>query len=164
MFPGGHPSKYWLGSMLLNFSDRTRTGVFNMIWPLARVQENLKIGFQQKTYLLTYVYEILHTGRVETLSAWTWIISTITHWFLEHFQQSQTLISLFWALLCTKYFKWLGKTWEKLAICNLSIFKPMKPDLLFESRLYNPQTILSTFDKHHSNISRYFESPLTPFR
>jgi hypothetical protein len=34
VFPGGHPSKYWLGSMLLNFSDRTRTGVFNMIWPL----------------------------------------------------------------------------------------------------------------------------------
>ena len=54
VFPGGHPSKYWLGSMLLNFSDRTRTGVFNMIWPLARVQENLKIGFEQKTYLLTY--------------------------------------------------------------------------------------------------------------
>ena len=35
VFPGGHPSKYWLGSMLLNFSDRTRTGVFSMIWPLA---------------------------------------------------------------------------------------------------------------------------------
>ena len=34
VFPGGHPSKYWLGSMLLNFSDRTRTGVLNMIWPL----------------------------------------------------------------------------------------------------------------------------------
>ena len=40
VFPGGHPSKYWLGSMLVNFSDRTRTGVFNMIWPLARIQEN----------------------------------------------------------------------------------------------------------------------------
>ena len=35
MFPGGHPSKYWLDSTLLNFSDRTRTGVFNVIWPLA---------------------------------------------------------------------------------------------------------------------------------
>ena len=33
VFPGGHPSKYSQGSMLLNFSDRTRTGVFNMIWP-----------------------------------------------------------------------------------------------------------------------------------
>ena len=53
MFPGGHPSKYWLGSMLLNFSDRTRTGVFNMIWPLARVQEIVNILFQQHTYLLT---------------------------------------------------------------------------------------------------------------
>jgi hypothetical protein len=50
VFPGGHPSKYWLGSMLLNFSDRTRTGAFNMIWPLARVQENVNILFQQHTY------------------------------------------------------------------------------------------------------------------
>ena len=49
VFPGGHPSKYWLGSMLLNFSDRTRTGVFNMIWPLARIQENFNILFQQHT-------------------------------------------------------------------------------------------------------------------
>ena len=51
VFPGGHPSKYWLGSMLLNFSDRTRTGVFNMIWPLARIQENFNILFQQHTYI-----------------------------------------------------------------------------------------------------------------
>ena len=35
VFPGGHPSKYWLDSTLLNFGDRTRTGVFNVIWPLA---------------------------------------------------------------------------------------------------------------------------------
>ena len=49
VFPGGHPSKYWLGSMLLNFSDRTRTGVFNMIWPLARIVENFDILFQQHT-------------------------------------------------------------------------------------------------------------------
>ena len=33
VFPGGHPSKYSQGSMLLNFSDQTRTGAFNMIWP-----------------------------------------------------------------------------------------------------------------------------------
>ena len=35
-FPSGLPSKYYPGPMLLNFSDRTRTGVFNMVWPLAR--------------------------------------------------------------------------------------------------------------------------------
>ena len=34
-FPSGLPSKYYPGPMLLNFSDRTRTGVFNMVWPLA---------------------------------------------------------------------------------------------------------------------------------
>ena len=55
VFPGGHPSKYWLGSMLLNFSDRTRTGVFNMIWPLARIQENFNTLFQQQTYIHTYI-------------------------------------------------------------------------------------------------------------
>ena len=43
MFPSGHPSKYWLGSMLLNFSDRTRTGVFSVIWPLASVRVTLKV-------------------------------------------------------------------------------------------------------------------------
>ena len=35
-FPSGLPSKYYPGPMLLNFSDRTRTGVFNMVWPLTR--------------------------------------------------------------------------------------------------------------------------------
>ena len=40
VFPGGHPSKYWRGSMLLNFGDRTRTGVFSMIWPLTRMLAN----------------------------------------------------------------------------------------------------------------------------
>jgi hypothetical protein len=33
VFPGGHPSKYWPGSKLLDFSDRTRIGDFNVIWP-----------------------------------------------------------------------------------------------------------------------------------
>jgi hypothetical protein len=35
-FPSGLPSKYYPGPMLLNFSDRTRTGVFNMVWPLTK--------------------------------------------------------------------------------------------------------------------------------
>ena len=28
VFSGGHPSRYWPGSQLLNFSDRTGTGAF----------------------------------------------------------------------------------------------------------------------------------------
>ena len=32
LFPGGHPSKYWAGPTLLNFSDQTRTGVFSVVW------------------------------------------------------------------------------------------------------------------------------------
>ena len=33
LFPGGHPSKYWAGTTLLNFGDQTRTGVFSVVWP-----------------------------------------------------------------------------------------------------------------------------------
>ena len=36
VFPGGHPSKYWPDPTLLNFADRTRSGVLNVVWPLAR--------------------------------------------------------------------------------------------------------------------------------
>ena len=58
VFPGGHPSKYWLGSMLLNFSDRTRTGVFSVIWPLATLIAKLegltlKIKFKTVRWGLT---------------------------------------------------------------------------------------------------------------
>ena len=31
-FPGGPPSKYYPGPMMLNFRDRTRTGVFIIVW------------------------------------------------------------------------------------------------------------------------------------
>ena len=74
MFPGGHPSKYWLGSTLLNFSDRTRTGVFNVIWPLAfeshkftlfqpltKGRWNLKTGL--KTQFSLSFCLLLHQGK-----------------------------------------------------------------------------------------------------
>src|SRR5215470_12254580 len=32
--PGGLPSKYYPGPTLLNFGDLTRTGAFNVVWPL----------------------------------------------------------------------------------------------------------------------------------
>ena len=35
LFPGGHPSKYWAGPTLLNFSDQTRTGVLSVVWSYA---------------------------------------------------------------------------------------------------------------------------------
>ena len=56
MFPGGHPSKYWLDSTLLNFSDRTRTGVFNVIWPLA---------FESHKFTLFQPLTSLQKGEVE---------------------------------------------------------------------------------------------------
>ena len=55
VFPSGHPSKYWLGSTLLNFSDRTRTGVFSVIWPLAR-EGAKKIVFEVKLVLESICY------------------------------------------------------------------------------------------------------------
>ena len=45
-FPSGLPSKYYPGPMLLDFSDRTRTGMFNMVWPLAKY--SIKIGTHQQ--------------------------------------------------------------------------------------------------------------------
>ena len=39
--------KYWLGSTLLNFSDRTRTGVFSLIWPLALGRSKSDIGIKR---------------------------------------------------------------------------------------------------------------------
>ena len=33
VFPGGPPSKYYPGPTMLNFRDRTRTGVFIVVWP-----------------------------------------------------------------------------------------------------------------------------------
>ena len=35
VFPGGHPSRYWPDPTLLNFADRTRSGAFSVVWPLA---------------------------------------------------------------------------------------------------------------------------------
>ena len=32
VFPGGPPSKYYPGPTMLNFRDRTRTGVFIVVW------------------------------------------------------------------------------------------------------------------------------------
>ena len=151
VFPGGHPSKYWLGSMLLNFSDRTRTGVFNMIWPLARKEENFNILFQQQTYLLTSwcIWDFAHR------LGWNVVGLNNSDYFYNYplvswaFPAVSNPCFLVLSTLCTKHFK------DKAELRNLSIFKPKKPDLLFESRLYNPQNILSTFDKHHPNISWY---------
>ena len=54
-FPSGLPSKYYPGPMLLNFSDRTRTGVFNMVWPLARGKAN----FTSYNHIIFYKNDII---------------------------------------------------------------------------------------------------------
>ena len=50
VFPGGLTSKYWRGSTLLNFDDRTRAGVFNVIWPLTFVL--VKNDYNKSTKIL----------------------------------------------------------------------------------------------------------------
>ena len=49
-FPSGLPSKYYPGPMLLNFSDRTRTGVFNMVWPLTSKRAKYSLENNKKWY------------------------------------------------------------------------------------------------------------------
>jgi hypothetical protein len=38
VFPGGHPSKYYPHPTSLNYGERTRTGVSDVVWPLAEVR------------------------------------------------------------------------------------------------------------------------------
>ena len=71
MFPGGHPSKYWLGSKLLNFSDRTRTGVFSLIWPLAFEKEECRV-YQHSAFFLS-------SSRSETLENWAFSLVLEEH-------------------------------------------------------------------------------------
>ena len=74
MFPGGHPSKYWRDSTLLNFSDRTRTGVFNVIWPLTLASHNY-ILFQP----LSLSLELFPGIQSMATSHWTHQFSSV-HW------------------------------------------------------------------------------------
>ena len=70
VFPGGHPSKYWLDSTLLNFSDRTRTGVFNVIWPLA---------FEGLKFIL-FVLLLWNREKVEVCRVWFESFETCPDW------------------------------------------------------------------------------------
>ena len=50
------------GSMLLNFGDRTRTGVFSMIWPLTRGSGELSVYkdiFRYYCTMLMYMYKVV---------------------------------------------------------------------------------------------------------
>ena len=48
--------------MLLNFGDRTRTGVFSMIWPLTRASGELSVYkdiFRYYCIILMYMYKVV---------------------------------------------------------------------------------------------------------
>ena len=58
VFPGGHPSKYWPCSRLLNCSDCMGTGVVNPVWPLA--EHRYKCGwFICKDFKLKFFLHLL---------------------------------------------------------------------------------------------------------
>ena len=71
-----HPSKYWLGSTLLNFSDRTRTGVFSVTWPLATLIAKVEVLTSK-----TFHYE--NQGRASRV---TELSSTQNDWTLVHLE------------------------------------------------------------------------------
>ena len=54
VYQGGHPSKHWRCSSLLNLGDRLDTGPFNPIRPLAN-NWGLKYKFQLNMYILKLV-------------------------------------------------------------------------------------------------------------
>ena len=61
VFPGGLPSKYWRSSMLLNFGDRTRTGVFSMIWPLTRALGEISFyEYSNPSFYSVFHYAVFH--------------------------------------------------------------------------------------------------------
>ncbi len=41
--PRWSPIQVLIGTTLIEFSDRTRTGMFNVIWPLARIIANVYV-------------------------------------------------------------------------------------------------------------------------
>ena len=105
MFPGGHPSKYWLSSMLLNFSDRTRTGVFSMIWPLAKEWS--------KTWQLILIFN--PTFNFSPLDLWTALWKTV-----GHFQKVETLFMIQSSRLSDEngQLQLPEKNWVRLRLCS----------------------------------------------
>ena len=63
MFPGGHPSKYYRSPMLLNFSDQTRTGVFNMVWSYTLHTRSYVVANKNALKLGTFLHSTILTQR-----------------------------------------------------------------------------------------------------
>jgi hypothetical protein len=66
VFPGGLPSKYYPGPTLLNFGDLTRTGAFNVVWPLAKTKR------AASRFWITALW--LNTSKMATEPGVYWIV------------------------------------------------------------------------------------------
>ncbi|KAG8233045.1 hypothetical protein J437_LFUL004266 [Ladona fulva] len=76
VFPGGHPSKYYPGPTMLNFGDRTRTGVFIVVWPLARTNELRKEFIRIECYASSRLNSeaVTHPSTIRALRCLTSVI------------------------------------------------------------------------------------------
>ena len=70
--------------MLLNFSDRTRTGVFNMVWPLPKSNDKISLVFLPKD---NFYYIMRPTQSVSEALYY----ASDTVWDLEKFSNSETM-------------------------------------------------------------------------
>ena len=109
VFPGGHPSKYWRGSMLLNFGDRTRTGAFSMIWPLTR-----KVRADQRFHSFSHSKYFLETrdgagSHSQSWWRWQWGIFPIDLCF--HPRSMLTFLQ-----------NAVSKSWSPVAMSGLEVF------------------------------------------
>ena len=80
VFPGGHPSKYWLVSTLLNFSDRTRTDIFAFIFFVLLCAQvchsgKLKVWYDfavQGVPTWTVLHVIVFQNNIGNRAIWIW--------------------------------------------------------------------------------------------
>ena len=63
VFPGGLPSKYYPGPTLLNFGDLTRTGAFNVVWPLTEFTVGKRFVEHQERWSLFKFTQRIHKER-----------------------------------------------------------------------------------------------------
>ena len=114
VFPGGHPSKYWRGSMLLNFGDRTRTGAFSMIWPLTR-----KVRADQRFHSFSHSKYFLETrdgAGSNPQSWWRWQQGIFPIDLCFHPRSMLTFLQ-----------NAVSKSWSPVALSGLEVFGLNQP-------------------------------------
>ena len=118
-------SKYWLGSTLLNFSDRTRTGVFSLIWPLHSTRKEQIRYWDKEGPEVVLHKKYLHRRQFRLDNSWKIKVSKLVEHckfdkFLRHNATFYTF-SWFYLLFCPKWHL-SGLTWVFSTINHLCYF------------------------------------------